>query len=202
MEPLAVCLVGPAEAAVESLSAVGTVTASGPGSPAVGTDELCNPVIGRPAFVRDNQADGWFVVETLDGLVTYAVWLRGDFVPPGVGTSVEVDHELTVGELSPTVAWFDLQSSEFAVWMGTGGGVEDLSTAPLELSEGDRAGRERDECLTYELHDLIVEGEDVPYGESAVVGSATVYHGGITKQVGESRCPDAFAAEATVAIRQ
>lgn len=201
-QPIVTCVVGPANDPVSSQTVIGTVVASGPGSPTVAANEFCTPFWGSFSVPRDTQADGWFTVDTLDAFVTYAVWLWGDFERPRPGSNVSVTVEVEQAEFAPTQGTIEILSSAGSLWMGTAGRVSDLSTAPFPLVEGPRIDRQGGDCYTQSFHDLEVDGQIVPWGEMLRVRDGLVYHGGVTTQIGESRCADAFADEATVAISQ
>lgn len=200
--PFAACMVGPTYQFVDALTLAGTVTASGSGSPTYGPNEFCNPLVRANLQVDQDPADGWFTVSDGTDTTTYGIWgpPSDPFTPPAVGSKVTADHVYDQGEFDPTVAVFELTTPDHELWMATGGLVSDLARAPVPLSRGDAIARSRGRCVTFDYHDLVADGVVVGYGTSAPVAGFDVHHGGVIEQVGSSRCPDAFALQATVAI--
>jgi hypothetical protein len=194
----------------------GTIIEIGVGPPGPATDGTC-PFIGRYYF------GGSFFLEDLD-LLAQQTWIRireasGDtitlaIVASGfefrdlVGEAVNLHFYTSLASFSPGPSWLELRRSDGALllWLSHALRVEELlGASDVERSLGAVDGEDSGECVTsWERRrvNITLDGThtSVGYRQQAAVGSWRVTNGGVVIQTGESRCDDAYALSASLAV--
>ncbi|MET0413229.1 MAG: hypothetical protein ABW217_18125 [Polyangiaceae bacterium] len=201
---------------IVELATAGIIEEVGAGPPAGTAGGAC-------PFVSLGDFGGSFSLEDLD-LLAQQTWIRirepsGEIITLSiiasgfrfndrVGEVVDLRYLATPAGFSPTQSWLELRRAGGALilWLSHSGRVEDLAGASdIERSVGAVDGEGSSECVTSwdrRRVNITLDGihTSVGYRQQAAVGSWRVTNGGVVIQTGESRCADAYALSASLAI--
>jgi hypothetical protein len=162
-----------------------------------------------PLSAPDPFPTTWFRIQPTQGselLVAVAA--------PGFASSIQPGDVLRVAAQyrsrawAPTNAWLELrdESGQLLFWYGEAGRVADLTTpAELQLSAGEVQARPSSLCFpVYEQKRLEVEiagaSGSIGWSEQGAVGDWLVTNFGISEEVSQSTCADAFIRSAAAAV--
>jgi hypothetical protein len=205
------------EAPFVDMSASGTIEEVGVGLPGTTVGGECPFVSGGGYFGQPSS------LEDLDQLAQLT-WIRirargGEsvlltIIAPGfqfrdrVGETVELAFHSSAASFSPTQSWLELRRADgsLILWLSEAGRVEELLGAnDIERSLGAVDGVGGDDCVTsWERRrvNITLDGvhTSVGYQQQAAVGPWRVTNGGVVIQTGDSRCSDAYALFASLAV--